>query len=270
MKLEALLFDVDGTLVDTEELHRQAFNQTFRDFGLRWNCDPDLDSDLLTISGGEDRIARYIDSIELPVNEKTRLRRLVPDLHLEKTRYYAQLIDGKLVRPRPGVARLVEEARRAGIRIGLASTSFSVNLHSLIFAVFGQDFRKAIQVVVSADQVARKKPAADIYELLMTKLRVPAAACVAFEDSANGLAAAKAARLFTIVTARRWTKMQAFVNADLVLSTIGDPGLVRPETVIRWHRAGFRSTAFARLSRVKDLLPDASSSACCYRPAPGP
>ena len=224
MKLEALLFDVDGTLADTEELHRQSFNQTFLDFGFGWNWDPELYQDLLQVSGGADRIARYLDIIDLSAAEKTRLRRLIPAIHREKTSTYGELMRGNSVRLRPGVARLVEEARQAGVRIGLAATSASANVQALIATAFGRDAQRAIHAVVCADQVARKKPAPDIYEHLLTMLRTPAAGGVAFEDSANGLAAAKGAGLFTVVTPTRWTMKQKFIGADLVIPTLGDPG----------------------------------------------
>ena len=224
MKLQALLFDVDGTIVDTEELHRQAFNQAFLRFDLGWDWDRRLYAELLTVSGGVDRIARHIDQLPLPAAEKTRLRRSVPAIHEEKTRIYGELLGGDSVRLRPGIGRLVDEARLAGLAIGLAATSAAANVEALASSAFGRGARAAIGAIVSAELVARKKPAPDIYELLLATLGVPAAACVAFEDSANGVLAAKAAGLFTVATPSRWTAAQDFAAADLVLPTLGDPG----------------------------------------------
>lgn len=223
MKIQALLFDVDGTLVDTEELHRRAFNQAFRELDLGWDWDLDLYAELLRVSGGADRIAHYIDRLDLPAGEKTRLRRLVPSVHRTKTRIYGELLADSRAPLRPGVARLVEAAQRAGIKVGLAATSASANVQSLVATAFDAGARKAISAIVCADQVARKKPAPDLYELLLATLRVQAAACIAFEDSANGLAAAKAAGLYTVVTPSRWTAAQDFAGADLLLPTLGDP-----------------------------------------------
>ena len=107
--------------------------------------------------------------------------------------------------------------------IGLAATSSSVNVEKLLSTVFGHDLRQAINVVVCSDRVARKKPAPDIYELVLTLLRFPASVCVAFEDSANGLASAKAAGLYTMVIPTRWTSAQRFAEPDLLLPSIGDP-----------------------------------------------
>lgn len=223
-KLQALLFDVDGTLVDTEELHRQAFNQAFIEMNLRWEWNHDRYAELLRISGGLDRLAQFVEQLAVPADEKQRLRALVPAIHREKTRIYGELLGGGSARLRPGVARLVDEARAAGMKIGFATTSATANVQALISATFPPASRSAIGAVIGIDHVARRKPAPDVYELLMKTLRVPPEACVAFEDSANGLAAAKAAGLYTIVTPSRWTRGQRFVGADLLLPSLGDPG----------------------------------------------
>ncbi|HEY7244285.1 MAG TPA: HAD-IA family hydrolase [Xanthobacteraceae bacterium] len=251
MKLEALLFDVDGTLVDTEELHRQAFNQAFLEFDLGWDWDPGLYIDLLAVSGGVHRIAHYIDTLGLPPAEKVRLRGQIPAIHRAKTRNYGELLGSTAARLRPGIARLIKEARQAGLAVGLASTSSSMNLDKLLATVFGDEERTLIDVWVSADQVARKKPAPDIYELLLSMLRVPATACVAFEDSANGLAAAKAAGLFTVVTPSRWTKAQKFNDADLVIPSIGDPD--QPLDPAHAMVAGAPYLALARLRALRSV-----------------
>jgi beta-phosphoglucomutase-like phosphatase (HAD superfamily) len=120
-ELKALLFDVDGTLVDTKELHRQAFNQAFLEFGLGWNWSDELYAELLAVSGGAERIAHYIDWLR-PAAEKTRLRRLISAVHREKTRIYGTLIASNNALLGPGVGRLIEEAHEAGLKIGLAAS----------------------------------------------------------------------------------------------------------------------------------------------------
>jgi HAD superfamily hydrolase (TIGR01509 family) len=223
MKLEGLLFDLDGTIADTEELHREAFNATFAEAGLPWHWGPNRYAELLHVSGGAERIAFHVDALNAPAQEKARFLRMVPALHREKTRIHGELVAARRLRARPGVARLIEEARGAGLRIGIAATSASANVEALLASVFGGDGRAAIGAIVCADQVARKKPAPDLYERLLVTLGLPASACVAFEDSENGLAAAKAAGLYTVVTPTRWTMAQDFAGADLLLPTLGDP-----------------------------------------------
>lgn len=220
--LQALVFDLDGTLVDTEELHRRAFNQAFREFALGWNWDAPLYAELLSVSGGAERIARYIDRLELSAAEKTGLRRLVPALHRTKTRIFGELVASG-VRARPGVAQLVAEAHAAGLRVGVVASSAAANALALLTAALGPALATAVSATVTAEQVARRKPAPDLYELVLATLRVPAAAAIAFEDSANGVAAAKAAGLRVIATPSRWTDGQDFSRADLRLPSLGEP-----------------------------------------------
>jgi HAD superfamily hydrolase (TIGR01509 family) len=244
MTLKALLFDVDGTLVDTEELHRRAFNQAFIEFELGWEWGLARYAELLGVSGGVDRIARHIDGLQATPTEKVRLRKLIPAIHGTKTRIYGELLGGASARLRPGIARLFDEAREAGLRIGLLATSGSANVHVLISQVLDAEARGAIASVVSADQVPRKKPAPDIYELLLSTLRVSAQDCVAFEDSENGLAAAKAAGLPVVVVPSRWTMAQNFSGADLLLPALGDPDSpLDPSIAVRIGGAPFLGLA---------------------------
>jgi HAD superfamily hydrolase (TIGR01509 family) len=222
-QLQALLFDVDGTIADTEELHRQSFNQAFLRSNLKWHWSPSLYAELLGISGGHDRIAAYIDRLDVPAEEKDRLRPLIPHLHHTKTHEFGRRIEEGPVQPLAGVVRLIEEASAAGIKIGFASTSAWDNVSTLLAAAFGPSTRFKIGAITNAEMVTRKKPAPDVYELLMRMLRVPAEACVAFEDSANGVVAAHAAGAFVVATPSQWTAGQDFSRADLVLPTLGDP-----------------------------------------------
>lgn len=222
-KLQALLFDVDGTIADTEELHRQSFNQAFLRSDLKWDWSPALYAELLAISGGRDRIAVYIERLDIPAGDKENLRKLIPLIHQTKSHEFGVRVAEGPLRPRQGVVRLIEEASAAGIKIGFAATSAWGNVSSLLAAVFGQSAKFEIGATINIDMVARKKPAPDVYELLMSMLRVPADACVAFEDSANGVAAAHAAGVFVVATPSQWTIRQDFSRADLVLPTLGDP-----------------------------------------------
>jgi HAD superfamily hydrolase (TIGR01509 family) len=248
MKLEALIFDLDGTLVDTEELHRQSYNQTFLDFGFGWSWSQDSYAELLTVSGGEARIARYLDLADLLPAEKTRLRRLIPAVHRQKTRLYGELIESNGIHPRPGAARLIEEAKRAGVSMGVVASSAAANVDALLTSAFGRDARNAMMATVSADVVSRKKPAPDIYELVLTMLRASADASVAFEDSTNGLLAAKAVGLYTVVTPSRWTIRQRFQGADLLLSSLGDP-----HSPLNSADAGRIGAPYLELSKIEAL-----------------
>lgn len=229
-RLAALVFDVDGTLADTEELHRRAFNEAFRSFGLGWEWDPQTYRGLLGVSSGPARILAHIDRLAVPAAEKTRLRRVATGLHAEKTRIYGELLDAGGTLLRPGIAELIAEARAAGLQIGFVSSSGSSNLVLLLARAFGAEAAPPA-VLVSTDQVARRKPAPDVYELMVATLRLPAAACVAFEDSQNGVLAAKSASLFTVAVPSRWTTAQDLSSADVLLPSLAGLGLGKLESL---------------------------------------
>ncbi len=222
MSIKALIFDVDGTIADTEETHRQAFNAAFLDHGLGWDWSRTEYAGLLRTSGGKERLAVYIDSLALPRQEKARLKGQVQLIHATKTRIYGELIADGRAPLRPGVARLIGEARAAGLRLGIASTTTSANVSALIGAQFGAEAWNWFEALACGDVVSRKKPAPDIYVRVLGMLRLPADACVAFEDSVNGLQSAKAAGLYTVVTPTQWSAGQDFRGGDLLLQGLGD------------------------------------------------
>jgi len=223
LSFEALIFDVDGTLAETEETRRQAFNEAFRDYGLDWSWSPELYGELLQVIGGKQRIDAYIARLQLAEHERERVMRLVPEIHSTKNRLYQQFVDLGLVRPRAGVHRLLIEARTAGIHLAVASTTSPENFDSLITASFGPEALRWFRAIVTGDVVLRQKPSPDVYNVALAKLGVPAQRAIAFEDSAIGVQAAKAAGLFTVVTPSVWTTAQDFAAADLILPSLGDP-----------------------------------------------
>ena len=248
MTLSALLFDVDGTLADTEETHRQAFNAVFLDLNLPYEWSPAQYEDLLRVSGGKERLAHFFENLKAPRAERDRLLASVAGFHRMKTERYAELVASGGSPLRPGIARLLDEATAAGIRVGIASTTTSANVAALLDAELGSNAHKRFDVIACGDVVAAKKPAPDIYHLALSTLGLGAAQAVAFEDSANGLAAAKSAGLFTIVTPTRWTASQDFGQADLTLPHLGDP-----DTPLNESSAGRAGGAFLTLESLERL-----------------
>jgi len=230
--LEALIFDLDGTLADTEETHRQAFNAAFIEFALWWDWSPPLYARLLQISGGKERLRHYLGTLRLPTAERERLLLTVPALHETKTRIYTELIYRGQRPLRPGVLPLLRAASAAGLKLAIASTTTSANVSALLQANLGAASGIRFEVIACADQVTQKKPAPDIYRLVLASLRRAPEACIAFEDSLNGLRAAKAAGLATVVTPSRWTMEQDFSAADLVLPTLEGLDLPRLDRLL--------------------------------------
>jgi HAD superfamily hydrolase (TIGR01509 family) len=219
MSLKALIFDLDGTMADTEELHRQAFNAAFIRLELWWDWGPLRYSELLEVSGGQDRLHRYVDSLKVPPAEKARLHAIVPVIHYTKSEIYAELLRAGQPPLRPGVKRVVAEARQEGLKVAVISSTASANARAILDVHFGKG---EIDLLVSAEEVARRKPAPDLYLRALSLLRLPAEDCMAFEDSASGLRAARAAGLATVVTPSRWTMAQDFTGADFLLRDLSE------------------------------------------------
>jgi beta-phosphoglucomutase-like phosphatase (HAD superfamily) len=221
--LKALLFDVDGTLADTEEIHRSAFNAAFRAAGLDWQWEPVLYQRLLKVTGGKERIRHYIDASHPELLARPDLDHFVAGLHREKTRYYNDWISTGQVPLRPGVRRLLEEARAAGLRLAIATTTTPENVESLLVSTLGPHGLQGFEVIAAGDCVPAKKPAPDIYHWVLHEMRLAPSVCMAFEDSVNGLRAGLAAGLTTLVTVNRYTEGEDFTGAVAVLSDLGEP-----------------------------------------------
>jgi beta-phosphoglucomutase-like phosphatase (HAD superfamily) len=225
MKLKALIFDVDGTLADTEDVHRLAFNESFRTHGLDWNWSRPVYAQLLLTAGGKERLGAYIDSLPLGAGERRALRLRIADIHRTKTDAYASMVSAGQVALREGVLRLIDEAARSDIRLAIASTTTLANIEALLRATLGRHSVQRFTVIGAGDQVRHKKPAPEIYRFVLRELACPAADCAAIEDSANGLTAAKRAGLFTVVTPSQWTRAEEFSRADLLLPSLATLGI---------------------------------------------
>jgi HAD superfamily hydrolase (TIGR01509 family) len=231
MRLRALIFDVDGTLADTEEAHRQAFNEAFQYHGLDWNWSKPKYAELLRVTGGKERIGAYVNGLALPPAKHEALLGLIPEIHATKTGIYTRLVDEGKVPLRDGVERLLNEARGAGVRLAIATTTSYANIQALLVTNLGPEAPGLFSVIGAGDQVPRKKPAPDIYQWVLRELKLASHYCVALEDSANGVSAAKGAGLFTVVTPSYWTHDEDFSGADLVVPSLGSAARPLP------HRA---------------------------------
>lgn len=223
-ELKALIFDVDGTLSNTErDGHRVAFNRAFRDLGLDWEWDETFYGRLLEVTGGKERILYFIQRYHPALPQGTDPQRLVEALHRRKTAHYLALLGAGAIPLRTGVARLLGEARGAGLRLAIATTTSEANVIGLLAATLGEEAPGWFQVIAAGDVVAHKKPASDIYHYALQRLGLEPAECLALEDSHNGLAAAQGAGLGVVVTVNGYTREQAFPGALLVVDSLGEP-----------------------------------------------
>lgn len=225
MTLSALIFDVDGTLAETEELHRRAFNEAFLEHGVQqlwpdphrsWTWNPTVYRRLLATTGGKERIATYLRD-HLGIDPGGARAQTIAKLHQAKTRRYVGLVDSGALELRPGIRSLVEDARAAGLATAIATTTSRANVDALISSCFGREAPDLFSAICAGDEVSRKKPAPDVYLLTLERLGLPADVCIAFEDSLNGLMAARAASLDCIVSPSLYTNGEDHSAATLVV-----------------------------------------------------
>lgn len=225
LKPKALIFDVDGTLADTErDGHRVAFNRAFADAGLDWYWDVETYGVLLQVTGGKERIRYFIENFQPAFEVPTDLDACIRGIHQFKTRHYVALLQTGAIPLRPGVERLLREARSAGLRLGIATTTTVENVSALLAETLGPESITWFDVIAAGDVVAGKKPAPDIFQYALREMNLFAHECMAFEDSENGLLSSLQAGLKTIVTVNEYTRNDKFGGAAIVLDQLGEPG----------------------------------------------
>ena len=216
MGLRALIFDVDGTLAETEEIHRIAFERAFADDGLAWRWDVDLYRALLRVTGGKERIRHFLATSGVEAIDEARIARL----HGRKNEIYGEIVRGGGAGLRPGVAALIERTRAKGLRLAMATTTSRSNVAALLAGSFADFPDGLFEVIVAGEDVTAKKPDPEAYRITLARLGLPAEDCLAFEDSSNGLVAARGAGLRTIVTPSLYTAHDDFAGAEAVVADL--------------------------------------------------
>jgi HAD superfamily hydrolase (TIGR01509 family) len=238
--LKALIFDVDGTLADTEMAHLAAFNLAFGEMGLDWHWDVPLYTRLLEVSGGKERIRAYWESRgDMPREIGAgAVDATIARLHEIKTAAYEQAVQDGQVQMRPGVLQLMSTAMADGLRLAIATTTSPVNITSLLKRWIGPDWREHFSVIEDASTAARKKPDPLVYLQTLQGLGLTARECLAIEDSANGLKAARQAGLATVITTNAFTAHQDFTGALRTLPSLEGITLAQ---LREWHRLSLTS-----------------------------
>lgn len=240
MPLQALLFDVDGTLADTErDGHRPAFNAAFREYGLDWDWDAPLYGKLLAVTGGKERMKHYVDNFRPDYRKPADFDDLVAELHKAKTRHYTAMLAEGNVPMRPGIKRLLREAMDAGLRLAVATTTTPENVTALLEHSLGKGSSEWFEVIAAGDIVPAKKPAPDIYVWALEQMKLGPESCLAFEDSENGIRASRGAGLKTLVTINDYTRDHDFTGAAVVLTDLGEPDAPASALSGAWQGVGY-------------------------------
>lgn len=226
-RIKALIFDVDGTLAETEEVHRDAFNCTFKESGLDWHWDLATYKQLLKITGGRERMEHHAIRQGLPVPDCAALHKI-------KTKLYNDMIAQSGVVLRPGVETLIRAARVSGLKLAIATTTSRPNVTSLIAATLGLEALDWFSAVCCGEDVAVKKPDPEVYLLALRQCGMEASQALTFEDSANGVRAAKAAGMACIVTPGIYTQDDDFSGADLIVEKLTASEAALPQLLGRF------------------------------------
>ena len=219
---KAIIFDVDGTLADTEDAHRIAFNKAFAENNLLWDWDVTLYGKLLKVTGGKERIKYFVEDFLTDFNKPADYESFVKRLHVQKTAHYTAMLRDGLIPLRPGIQQLLTDTHRAGIKLAIATTTSPENVAGLLEVGLGKDWQNYFDSVGCGDIVPHKKPAPDIYDWVLNELKLAPQDCIALEDSSNGLLSALAAGIKTYITTNPFTRNQDFTGAAAVFDDLSD------------------------------------------------
>lgn len=217
VRSRALILDVDGTLAETEEVHRQAFNAAFASANLGWCWGRVVYKDLLRVAGGKERI-RAFDRLRGGASLLSDAE--IAELHRVKTAVYADLIASGGCPLRPGVEALLTAALARGQRLAIATTTSRGNIDALLGSALDKDWSGRFAAIVAGDEVSNKKPAPDVYLEVLSRLSLSASECLAIEDSGIGLAAASGAGIPVLISRSAYFRDDDFSDALFVIDDL--------------------------------------------------
>ena len=221
--MNALIFDCDGVLVDTErDGHRVAFNKAFSEVGIDVEWDVNTYGELLKVAGGKERMKFFFDHHGWPGDVKDQ-DYFIRDLHQLKTRMFINIIESGELPLRPGITRIIDAAIEKGIKLAVCSTSNERAVNLIVDKLLGSERKGHFSAILAGDVVSRKKPDPEIYNLVIRVMTLDPRECVVIEDSRNGFMAARSAGLPCLITTNGYTEKEDFAGADLVVNTLGDP-----------------------------------------------
>ena len=191
IKYKAVLFGSIGTIIETSDLQRKAFNQAFKRNNLNWLWTKKIYKDLLNKSGGKDRISNYAFQKKVSVDAE-HLRNL-------KTKIFNGYLKKKKLKPRPGVKQLVNDCKKKGIKLALVTSTTNDNINSIFFCLKKSLKKKDFDFIGNSKIIKKPKPFPDIYKFALKNLKLKANQCIAIEDSQESLNSAIRANIKCLI-----------------------------------------------------------------------
>jgi len=231
MTVKAIIFDVDGTLSETEETHRRAFNDAFMEFELPWIWTQEIYGELLKTTGGKERMTTYVRDMLGQTPDPVEIARI----HKLKTAIYGELVKGGAAKLRAGIRDLIDDAAKNSVRVAVATTTSRPNIDRLAESCFGKPALDVFEVIAAGDEVAHKKPASDVFDLAVARLGLDPNDCVGLEDSRNGLLSCVGAKVPCIVSPGVYTLGSDFSEAVGVVECFADIDTVGKVSALLGH-----------------------------------
>jgi HAD superfamily hydrolase (TIGR01509 family) len=234
-QLKAVIFGAIGTIVETSDIQRQAFNAAFAEAGLDWNWDLATYQELLNTNGGQNRIRAYRDAdpVRATVTDDT-----IAKLHQSKTTHFRDLLANTPISPRPGVVELIDTCQKADLQVAFCTSTSKENVEGIREGLARLLPFDRFATIVTLDRIERPKPAPDAYIYCLQQLHITADEAIAIEDTPVSLTAAKTAGLVTIVTPGSAFCDGDFSDANLNLPDLTNLTVENLSSLLadRWHQ----------------------------------
>ncbi len=211
MKFSALIFDMDGVLVDNDEFHYRSFEMFCEKYNIKLT--PELYTTKITGRTNEVILAGLFGAGITPER--------ISDLAFEKEALYREIFK-PFIKPAKGLLELLESAYKKKIPCGVASNGPFENID---FVLDELGIRKYFKVVVNATMVKEGKPAPDIYLKAAELLGHSTENCVVFEDSPTGIKAARAAKI-KVIGLSTTHKEHELIDTEFIVKDFTDPRLL--------------------------------------------
>ncbi|MFQ5622850.1 MAG: HAD hydrolase-like protein [Paracoccaceae bacterium] len=221
MSLSALIFNAEGALAETEDVHRAAYNEAFREFGFSWVWSRSDHIGLRHVEDGAERIRTYARTTHPVFWAAFRDSGVFARIFRRKAALYSGMLADGAVALRPGVSRLIGEAMSEGIALAAVTPGTRADFRRLLTGQLGGDAAGWIGTVISSEDESSR--GANPYAAALEELGVAADAAIAFESSAHGTRRAAEAGLGVVATPGIYTSSERFDDAWLVLSDLGRP-----------------------------------------------